>query len=203
MLWTLSPFAIWGSLSMLTFTNLNLLSLLVVISSRAGVSFLHGPHQLNDGIHLFIIFLLCVAIKNNRNLCLHDNGNPLIYTSQFNHIRMVYRLGKFLFLLLLSCISNRVTICISKNPLLLYYLWLRLLRLRSLGLLFRRGWPGKDGSTCCTLIILSETSELSHVWTLYRWLNDSLARGFRDTKRWNQNILDHHLIYICVTVLYL
>jgi hypothetical protein len=33
---------------MFTLTNLNLLSLFIVISSRAGVSFLHGPHQLKD-----------------------------------------------------------------------------------------------------------------------------------------------------------
>jgi len=164
MLWTLSPLAICGSLSMFTLTNLNLLSLLIVISSRAGVSFLHGPHQLKYDIHLLLIYLLCVAIKYNRDLCLHYYGHPLIYTSQFNYIRMFNRLGLFFFFLLLSCISDRVTISICENSLLLYYLWLRLLlRLSSFSLLFRRSGACKDGAICSTFVILRETSVLSHV----------------------------------------
>lgn len=201
MLWTFNPFAICGSLSIFTLTNLNLLSLFIVISSSAGVSFLHGPHQLNDEK---IKTLLCVAIKNNRDLSLHDNGDPVIYTCQFNYIRMVNWLRLFFFLLLLSCISYRVTISICENPLLLYYLWLRLLlRLSSFSLLLWRSGSSENGTISPTLIILREKSVLSHVWALYRRQYDSMVMSFSRTKCWYQNILDHHLIYIRETIIFI
>ena len=200
MLWTFSPLAIWGSLSILTLTNLNLLSLLIVICSRAGVSFLHGPHQLYS-IHYGIINLLCIAIEDDRNFCLHDNRYPLLYACQFNNIWMLWTLRKLLFLLLLSWTSNRVAISISKYLLLLDDLWLRLVRLWSLGLLIRRSRSSENGSTCSSLVILSELSVLSHVGTLSRDLDNSLMGGFRDSESLDQEILHHHLIK--VTVIYL
>lgn len=158
------------------------------------MSFLHGPHQLYDN-YSFIRYLLCVAIKDNGHICLHDDRDPLVDTCQFNHIGMSRGLGKLWLLLLLSSITNRVTICISKDPLLLYDLWFRLLSCFSLLL----GWcgPSEDGAICTTLVVvLSELSVLGHVCGS---LNSSaLGIVIRGAKCLKQEVLHHHLLFEAV-----